>query len=112
MSMVIYFWRDWVRIIGGFFTSIRDREVSTVDQKMAWMIILATIPGGLVGLVFEHTFRVIFGVPIRAAIFLMVNGVILFVGERFRTRKSLAADAELEAQTGAGGRAAAPATAA
>jgi undecaprenyl-diphosphatase len=112
IAMLIYFWRDWIRIIGGFFTSIRDREVSTVDQKMAWMIILATIPVGLVGLVFEHTFRVIFGVPIRAAIFLMVNGVILFVGERFRTRKSLAADAELEAQTGAGGRAAAPATAA
>jgi undecaprenyl-diphosphatase len=112
IAMLIYFWRDWVRIIGGFFTSIRDREVSTVDQKMAWMIILATIPVGLVGLVFEHTFRVIFGVPIRAAIFLMVNGVILFVGERFRTRKSLAADAELEAEAQDDALAAAPAAAA
>jgi undecaprenyl-diphosphatase len=112
IAMLIYFWRDWVRIIGGFFTSIRDREVSTVDQKMAWMIILATIPVGLVGLVFEHTFRVIFGVPIRAAIFLMVNGVILFVGERFRTRKSLAADAELEAEARDDALAAAPAAAA
>ncbi|HUA30533.1 MAG TPA: undecaprenyl-diphosphate phosphatase [Streptosporangiaceae bacterium] len=98
IAMMIYFWRDWVRIIGGFFTSIRDRQISTVDQKMAWMIILATIPVGLVGLKFEHAFRVIFGEPIRAAIFLMVNGVILFAGEKFRTKKSLAADAELEAQ--------------
>jgi undecaprenyl-diphosphatase len=103
IGMLIYFWRDWVRIIGGFFSSIRDREVRTVDQKMAWMIIFATIPVGVVGLKFEHTFRVIFGEPIRAAIFLMVNGVILFAGERFRTKKSLAADAALEAEAAAGG---------
>jgi undecaprenyl-diphosphatase len=101
LAMMIYFWRDWVRIIGGFFSSIRDREVATLDQKMAWMIILATIPVGLVGLVFEHEFRVLFGKPVRAAIFLLVNGVILFAGEKFRTRKSLAADAELEAEAGA-----------
>jgi undecaprenyl-diphosphatase len=97
VAMMIYFWRDWVRIIGGFFSSIRDREVKTVDQKLAWMIILATIPVGLVGLKFEHAFRVLFGEPVRAAIFLMVNGLILFAGERFRTRKSLAADAEVAA---------------
>jgi undecaprenyl-diphosphatase len=98
IALMIYFWRDWVRIIGGFFSSIRDREVKTVDQKMAWMIILATIPVGLVGLVFEHEFRVLFGKPIRAAIFLVINGVILYAGERFRTRKSLAADAEIAAE--------------
>ena len=98
IALMIYFWRDWVRIIGGFFSSIRDREVETVDQKLAWMIILATIPVGLVGLVFEHEFRVLFGKPIRAAIFLVVNGLILYAGERFRTRKSLAADAEIAAE--------------
>jgi undecaprenyl-diphosphatase len=98
IALMIYFWRDWVRIIGGFFSSIRDREVKTVDQKMAWMIILATIPVGLVGLAFEHEFRVLFGKPIRAAIFLVINGLILYAGERFRTRKSLAADAEIAAE--------------
>jgi undecaprenyl-diphosphatase len=97
IALLIYFWRDWVRIIGGFFSSIRDRRVETVDQKLAWMIILATVPVGLVGLKFEHAFRTIFGEPIRAAIFLIVNGVILFAGERFRTRRSLAADAQAEA---------------
>jgi undecaprenyl-diphosphatase len=113
VAMMIYFWRDWVRIIGGFFSSIRDREVKTVDQKLAWMIILATIPVGLVGLKFEHAFRVLFGEPVRAAIFLMVNGVILFAGERFRTRKSLAADAEVAAaDVAADGRAVHPARAA
>src|SRR5450432_4130995 len=95
IALLIYFWRDWIRIIKGFFSSIRDRQVQTTDQKLAWMVILATIPVGLVGLFFEHDFRVLFGKPIRAAIFLAVNGVILYAGERFRTRKSLRADQEL-----------------
>ena len=98
IALLIYFWRDWVRIIGGFFTSIRDRGVRTVDQKLAWMIILATIPVGIVGLLFEHTFRVIFGKPIIAGIFLAVNGLILIAGERYRSRASLAADAAVAAE--------------
>ena len=95
IALMIYFWRDWIRIIGGFFSSIRNRQVATVDQKLAWMIILATIPVGLVGLLFEHEFRVLFGKPIRAAIFLIINGLILYSGERFRTRRSLEADAQV-----------------
>jgi undecaprenyl-diphosphatase len=97
IAMMIYFWRDWIRIIGGFFSSIRDREIRTVDQKLAWMIILATIPVGLVGAVGQKEFQALFAKPVRAAIFLIINGLILFAGEKFRTRKSLAADAQLAA---------------
>src|SRR5580698_1648786 len=100
IGIMAYFWRDWLRIIGGFFTSIRHFEVRTTDQKLAWMLIIATIPVGLVGLLAEHEFRVLFAKPIRAAIFLVVNGLILYAGERFRTRKSLAADAEAAADAG------------
>jgi undecaprenyl-diphosphatase len=92
LALLIYFWRDWARIIGGFFSSVRHLQVQTRDQKLAWMIILATIPVGLVGLVAEHTFRVIFGKPIYAAVFLMVNGVILYCAEKFRPRASVQAD--------------------
>jgi undecaprenyl-diphosphatase len=108
LALLIYFWRDWVRIIGGFFTSLgqftrpaagtRRWHLQSPDQRLAWMIILATIPVGLVGLKFEHTFRVLFGVPIRAAIFLIVNGVILLLGERFRRRSSVAADQRIAAE--------------
>lgn len=99
-GITAYFWRDWVRIVGGFFTSFqasirRPLKITTADQKLAWMIVLATIPVGLVGLGFEHKFRVIFGVPSRAAAFLVLNGIILFAGERFRTRKSRAADEQV-----------------
>jgi undecaprenyl-diphosphatase len=93
IALLIYFWRDWVKIIGGLLSSLRDLSVETADQKLAWMIILATIPVGLVGLAFEHTFRVLFAKPILAGIFLMVNGLILLAGERYRSRASLAADA-------------------
>ena len=107
IALLIYFWRDWIRIIGGFFTSLGHWQgwhprVATRDEKLAWMIILATIPVGLVGLVAEHAFRVLFGKPILAAVFLIVNGLILFCGERFRSRASLQADQVVAAQRGGG----------
>jgi undecaprenyl-diphosphatase len=100
VGITAYFWRDWVRIIKGFFTSLRPSvrrpiEATTPDQKLAWMIIVATIPVGITGLALEHTFRVFFGVPSRAAIFLIVNGVILFLGERFRPGRSRTADEQV-----------------
>jgi undecaprenyl-diphosphatase len=112
LALLVYFRRDWVRIIGGFLSSIRERRVETADQRLAWMIVLATIPVGLVGLVAEHPFRVLFGKPIVAGVFLAVNGVILIAGERFRRPDSLEADKRIaagrEAQlVMAGGRAAA-----
>jgi undecaprenyl-diphosphatase len=103
IALLIYFWRDWVRIIGGFFTSLGHwrgwhPRVATRDERLAWMIILATIPVGLVGLVAEHAFRVLFGKPILAGVFLIVNGVILYCGEKFRPRASVQADQEVAAQ--------------
>ena len=77
LALIAYFWRDWIRIIGGFFTSIARREVRTSDQRLAWMLVLATIPVGVVGLLGEHWFRVVFGKPTSAAAFLIVNGLVL-----------------------------------
>jgi len=98
IGIMIYFWRDWVRIVRGFLSSIRHRRVQTVDEKLCWFLVVATIPVGLVGLLFEHEFRELFAKPIRAAIFLVVNGVILYAGERFRTRRSKQADADQAAR--------------
>ncbi len=95
VALLIYFWRDWDRITRGFFSSLKARSVTTPDQKLAWMIVVATIPVGLAGVLFEHEFRVLFGKPVLAAIFLVVNGLILFAGERFRTRRSKQADLEV-----------------
>jgi undecaprenyl-diphosphatase len=86
IALVIYFWRDWVRIIGGFVTSVRHRRVRTPDERLAWLIIIATIPVGIAGLLLEHLFRTTLGRPIPAAAFLIANGVVLYVGERLRRR--------------------------
>jgi undecaprenyl-diphosphatase len=98
IALLIYFWRDWIRVIGGFFSSLGHLawppagtsrwQLRSADERLAWMIILATIPVGLVGLVFEHLFRVIFGKPVFAAVFLAVNGLILLAGERYVRRRS------------------------
>jgi undecaprenyl-diphosphatase len=96
LAMIIYFWRDWVRIIGAFFASVKhvaapeagtERwQPQTTDQKLAWMIILATIPVGIAGVALEHLFRVLFSKPILTSLFLFANGLILLAGERARRR--------------------------
>jgi undecaprenyl-diphosphatase len=84
LALFVYFWRDWVRIIKGFFSSIRHRRVATAPERLAWLIILATIPVGLAGVLLDKTFRTILGTPLPAAAFLALNGIILLVGERLR----------------------------
>jgi undecaprenyl-diphosphatase len=85
-ALLVFFWRDWVRIIGGFLSSVRHRRIRTPAERLAWLIILATIPVGLSGLLLEHTFRTVLGRPIPAAIFLTLNGGVLYAGERLRRR--------------------------
>jgi Bacitracin resistance protein BacA len=46
-AMIIYFRHDWARIVTGFVSLLRDRTIATAEQKLAWMIVLATIPVGL-----------------------------------------------------------------
>jgi undecaprenyl-diphosphatase len=93
LALLVYFWDDWRVIIGGFFRTCTAaahertmpwRAIRTGDERMAWLLVVATIPAGITGVAFEHLFRVTFAKPLFAAVFLMVNGVILFVGERVR----------------------------
>jgi undecaprenyl-diphosphatase len=109
LALVIYFWRDWVRIVGGLFTSIRDRSMARSEQRLAWLLIGATIPVGLVGLVFEHTFRTVFGKPLSSSLFLALNGLILLGVEQLRRKadardrdpNQVATEAEILAADGA-----------
>lgn len=91
-ALLVFFWRDWVRIIGGLVTSIRYRRVRNPAERLAWLIIIATIPVGIAGLLLEHVFRTVLGRPIPAAAFLVANGIVLYVGERLRRRAQAATD--------------------
>jgi undecaprenyl-diphosphatase len=84
LALVVFYRDDWVRVVGGFFTSVRKRRIETSTERMAWLLILGTIPVGIVGLVFEHSLRTVFAKPTAAAIFLTINGLILLAGERLR----------------------------
>lgn len=86
LALLVYFWRTWLRIIGGVLTTFRTRRIETPTQRLGWLIIIATIPVGILGLALEHTFRTLFAKPEAAAIFLTLNGVILFAGEHLRRR--------------------------
>jgi len=83
-----FYIKTWVRVIRGLITSIVTRRVTSTDQRLAWLLVVATIPVGIAGLVLEHPFRVLFAKPLAAAIFLTINGGILFGAEVLRRRRA------------------------
>lgn len=103
IALIVYFWRDWVRIVGGVVSSIRGRKVETADERLAWLLILATIPVGLTGLLLEHTFRTVLAKPVPTAIFLMLNGLVLLVAEKYRRRSAEASEDPEQMPDGGGG---------
>ena len=90
VALLIHYRRDWVAVTGGFLRSVRGRHVDGPHERMAWLLIVATIPVGVVGLVFEHSLRTLFAKPFAAAVFLTVNGAILLGGEQLRRRQAQA----------------------
>jgi undecaprenyl-diphosphatase len=84
---LLWFYREqWARIILGLFSSLRNRAIRTADERLAWLLVVGTIPAGLVGIAFEHALRSLFAKPLAAAVFLTCNGAILLAGERLRRR--------------------------
>ena len=86
IALLIYFREDWIRIIKAFFRSLANRHIETPDERLAWLLVVATIPAGITGLLLEHELRTVFAKPLAAAVFLMVNGLLLLAGERYRRR--------------------------
>src|SRR5947209_7988743 len=72
-----FFWRDWVRVVTGIGRSLRDREIADPDARLGWLLVVGTIPAGILGLTLETPLRKLFASPTSAAIFLTVNGILL-----------------------------------
>jgi undecaprenyl-diphosphatase len=104
VGLLIYFWRDWVQIIKAFFATLGKRRIETPTERLAWLIICASIPTGIIGILVEHTARVATGKPEIAAIFLVVNGFILFLAQWLRRRSEVRALARREGAKRDGGR--------
>jgi undecaprenyl-diphosphatase len=93
--LFVFFVRDWMRILRGIGRSLRDRELARddLDARLGWLLVLGTIPAGLLGLLLEHKLRTLFASAASAAAFLIVNGVLLLVFERWRKRAPASGDA-------------------
>jgi len=72
LALLVYFRSDWLRIIGGFLHTLRTRKIETPDERMAWLLVVATIPTGILGLAFEHN-SYGFAKPLAAAVFLTIT---------------------------------------
>jgi len=93
LVLVGFYIREWARMLAGFFRTLARRRIATDPERLIWLIIVATIPVGILGLAFEHQFRVLFAKPLAAAVFLTANGVILLAGETYRRRNVRTAEA-------------------
>ncbi len=85
-ALLVYFWRDWIQLLLAVLGRPTERSRGE-ELRLLGLIIVATIPAGIAGLAFAEKLRDLFGVPVIAALFLIVNGVVLFIAERLR-RKS------------------------
>jgi undecaprenyl-diphosphatase len=104
LGLLAYFWSDWVQIVRAFLRTLGTRRIETPTERLAWLIIVASIPAGILGLALEHELRTITAKPELAAIFLMVNGCLLIAAERFRRRAAVRELAIREGAKADGGR--------
>lgn len=86
LALLFFYRRVWLRIIKGFFGSLGKRRIDNADARLAWLLLFATIPAGLIGIVFEHHLRTQFAKPLSAIIFLFINGCILLLGDHYQRR--------------------------
>jgi undecaprenyl-diphosphatase len=95
LVLFLFFLDDWKRIWFGFVRSVKGRSTPRdLDARLAWVIIIGTIPAGILGLALEHKLRSLFASPTSAAIFLTINGLLLLAVERFRRRPPRPGDGE------------------
>ena len=89
ITLLLIFWKRWLKLIKAFFRSLKSRSLETPESRIIWLILLATIPVGVLGIAFERDFQVLFSEPLAASIFLTLNGIILIIAEKSSKRKTL-----------------------
>jgi undecaprenyl-diphosphatase len=91
-ALVVLFRRDWVGIVRGFFRASFRGRIETPSERLAMLLVVGTVPGGVIGFVGEETFKSFFAQPRLAAALLVVNGLILLGAEVLRRRSERRAD--------------------
>ena len=94
--LLLFFLKDWVRIVKGLGRSLAMREIRAedTDARLGWLLVAGTIPVGIIGLLLQEPLRKLFASPQLAAAFLIVNGIALLAFERLRRRPPRPGDYE------------------
>jgi len=94
--LFFFFLEDWKRIFRGLGRSLRDRRLAPedTDARLGWLLVVGTVPAGILGLLLEHSLRSVFASPEAAAIFLTLNGLLLLAFESLRRRQPTPGDGE------------------
>lgn len=88
IALIVFYWREWVEIIGALLRSmLRGKFSGERAEKIGWLLVAGTIPVGLLGVFFQSAVRTLFGSPIVAASFLILNAFVMFLGEWLRSRQ-------------------------
>lgn len=90
-GLFILFWKEWVGIIRGFFRAAFRGRIEEPEERMAMLLVIGTVPAGIIGVLFEKPLQRLFASPTAAAIFLVVNGLLLIGVEflrRYQERRS------------------------
>ena len=88
LVLLAFYQKTWIRISRGIWRSLKVREIkeSDSDAKLGWLLIVGTVPAGLIGLLFEKQIRHIFVTARSAAFFLILNGLLLLAAEYLRRK--------------------------
>jgi undecaprenyl-diphosphatase len=88
LVLLAFFSREWLAIARGMLRSLAQRRIDAggVPAQLGWLIVISTIPAGLLGILFESSFKKLFAAPELVAGVLLGNGVILYAAEALRTR--------------------------
>jgi undecaprenyl-diphosphatase len=88
LVLLAFFWRDWLAIISGVLRSLAQRQIRADDTfaRLGWLLIVSTIPAGILGLLFEEQLQQLFADARLVAFVLMLNGLLLYGVEILRVR--------------------------
>lgn len=89
ITLLLIFWKRWLQLVKAFFRSLKSRSLDTPESRVIWLILIATIPVGVLGVLFERQFQVLFSEPLAASIFLSINGLILIIAEKSSKNKTV-----------------------
>jgi undecaprenyl-diphosphatase len=90
--LFVFYWNDWVRICSGIITSVSQGTIITSpDARLGWLLVIGTIPAGLVGVVFQKKVQGFFASPSLVASILVLNGALLLAAEFLRRKAKNAA---------------------